>query len=277
MPTANINGYELFYALDDFADPWTPHDTILMQHHVVGNHNSFRPWVPILAAEYCVIRMDRRGNGRSSKPPLDYQYRVEDLLSDFREFLKELWLEKVHYVGDSLGGVLGIALAATHPELVKSLVLCATPCLINAETQRRLALEGHPDALTAVTAMGSRAYAYSRWLREVPPDAPIADLIHAVYLAEQTAMLPTHVLASLVRMVSQPDFDVTSMLPNIKAPTLLLSPGASASTSMEEQSMMKERIPNCEQVVFEGARHMISMDAPQRCSEEMLKFIRRHS
>ena len=43
MPTVNVNGYDLFYAEDDFAEPWRPHDAILMQHYVLGNHAEYRP------------------------------------------------------------------------------------------------------------------------------------------------------------------------------------------------------------------------------------------
>src|SRR5947208_2188933 len=124
MPTVNVNGNDLFYADDDFAEPWRPHDAILMQHYILGNHTEYRAWVPILAREFRVIRMDRRGNGYSAKPPPGYQYTLEDLLADFVGFLDALGLERVHYIGQSLGGVLGAAFAARHPERVKSLVLC---------------------------------------------------------------------------------------------------------------------------------------------------------
>ncbi len=117
----------------------------------------------------------------------------------------------------------------------------------------------------------------SGYFRGRRADASLADDLEGVYRAEQTAMMPAHVIASLIRMVCQQDFDITPMLPQIKAPTLLLSPGKSVVTNMEQQNMMRETIPNCEQVVFEGAAHGISFDAPERCAQEALKFIRQHS
>ncbi len=275
MPTVNVNGYELFYADDDFADAWRSYDTILMQHYVFGDHTQFRPWAPNLARHYRVLRMDRRGNGRSAKPPLGYEDNLEDILADFVGFMNALGLEKVHYIGDSLGGVLGAAFAAIHPERVKSLVLCGTPCWIKPVTQQSFAREGYPDGPTSVMALGSWAYAHSGWLRNRPPRASVQDDLKALYRAQQMALTPAHVIASLMRMVSRREFDITPMLPKIKAPTLLLSPGNSVNTSMEEQNMMKQRIPNCQQVVFEGAAHGIAFDVPERCAEEALKFIRK--
>jgi pimeloyl-ACP methyl ester carboxylesterase len=277
MPAVNANGYDLFYADDDFAEPWRPHDAILMQHYILGNHTEFRPWVPILAREFRVLRLDRRGNGLSAKPPFTYQYTLDDLIADFVGFLDALELERVHYIGQSLGGVLGAVFAARHPERVKSLVLAATPCFINEQTQRSLSRPGFPDGPAAVMGMGSHAYAHSGWLANRRPTATVWDELGAQYRAEQTAMMPAHVIASLERMVSQPDFDITALLPSIKAPTLLLSPGASVPTSLEQQEMMLASIPECEQVIFEGAAHGIVWDQPERCAKESLRFIRKHA
>ena len=277
MPTVNVNGNDLYYTMDDFADPWEPHDTIFMQHYVFGNHTEFRAWVPTLARGYSVIRMDRRGNGYSSKPPMGYEYNLEDLLSDFRLALDALGLERVHYVGASLGGVLGVAFAATHPERVKSLVLCGTPCWIKPETQRGFVREGYPDGTTSVMVMGSRSYAFTGRLRSLGSDASHTQVMRAVYTAEQSALMPPNAIASLMRMVSQREFDITPMLPEVKAPTLLLSPRSSPHTSLEEQRRMKEAIPNCQQVIFEGAAHSISTDMPDRCARKTLRFVRQYS
>src|SRR5438876_272007 len=154
MPTVAVNGCQLFYAEDDFVEPWEPHEAVLMSHFVFGNHTEFRRWVPTLAREFRVLRLDRRGNGYSEKPPLGYAYTLDGLLADFVGFLDALGIERVHYVGDSLGGVLGAALAARHPERVKSLVLCATPCWIKPATQAGFVREGYADPIAAVMGMG---------------------------------------------------------------------------------------------------------------------------
>ncbi|MCI0770049.1 MAG: alpha/beta hydrolase [Chloroflexi bacterium] len=277
MPNVNVNGFDLYYADDDFADPWKPHDAVLMQHFVFGNHTQFRPWVPTLARELRVLRLDRRGSGLSAKPGLDYLYNLDDLLSDFAGFLDALGIERVHYIGDSLGGVLGAAFAATHPERVKSLVLCATPCWIKPPTRALFAREGYADGPTAVTAMGSWIYAVAGVLHARPAEATVEAQLRALYRAEQTAMTPAHVIASLMRMVTQPDFNITPLLPKVQAPTLLLSPSKSIHTTPDEQTMMLQTIPNCRQVLFEDANHGIAFDEPERCAEEALGFIRKHS
>jgi pimeloyl-ACP methyl ester carboxylesterase len=277
VPTVSVNGCELYYAEDDFVEPWEPHETVLMSHFVFGNHTEFRRWVPPLAREFRVLRLDRRGNGLSEKPPLGYTYTLDGLLADFVSFLDALGIERVHYAGDSLGGVLGAAFAARHPERVKSLVLCATPCWINPAVQAGFVREGYADPIAAVMGMGSWVYAMtSQGMMAAGQSGDPTRLLRSIYRAEQMALMPAHVIAALMRMVTQRSFDITALLPEIQAPTLLLSPQKSVPTPPEEQAMMRERIPNCEQVVFEGASHGIAFDQPERCAETALTFFRKH-
>ncbi len=277
MPTVNVNGYELFYADDDFSDRWKPRETIIMQHFVFGNHMLFKPWVPTLAREFRVIRMDRRGNGYSQKPPVGYQYNLEDLISDIVGTLDALGLERIHYVGTSFGGVLGVAFAIAHPERVKSLVLCSTPLRINEYMQNSFAREGYPDGAAAVTGMGTWAWAYSGYIRDHPADRSIDDSLREFLMTEMLCMLPAHVIASLIRLVSRTDFNITSMLSNVPVPTLLLSPTTSPATNLDEQAMMLETIPNCEQVIIEGPSNKIYHERPDQCAKATLEFVRRHT
>jgi pimeloyl-ACP methyl ester carboxylesterase len=276
MPTVRVNGCELYYAEDDFVEPWVPHEAVLIQHFVFGNHRLYAQWVPALAREFRVLRLDRRGNGLSEKPPYGYAYTLEGLLADFVGFLDALAIERVHYIGNSLGGVLGAALAARHPERVKSLVLVGTPCWIKPATQAGFQREGYADPISAVMAMGSWMYALTSPASGPRPAMDQTRLLRSIYRAEQMALMPPHVIAGLMRMVTQRSFDITPLLPEIQAPTLLLSPGESPHTPLEEQNMMRERIPNSEQVVFEGAAHGIAWDEPDRCASLALAFMRKH-
>ena len=86
-----------------------------------------------------------------------------------------------------------------------------------------------------------------------------------------------HTIASVIRMATDAQFDVTSLLPAIQAPTLLLTPGASEVLTRDNQPSMSELIPRCEQVVFEDAAHTIFVDYREQCIDTSRDFIRRHS
>lgn len=277
MPSVTASGIELYYEDDDFADPWKPHGTVLMQHFVLGSSDEFHGWVPTLGREFRVLRMDRRGYGRSAKPGLDYEYQVQHFIDDFRGFLDALGIEKVHYVGQSLGGMLGAWFALAHPERLHSLTMVASPCYINQGVQQAFGVPGYGSGPEAVMKMGSWAYAHWLWNRNHGADPSVEAVVRGAYLAKQTAMIPAHLIASIFRMVCDPSFDLTPRLAEISIPTLLLSPGAAPSAPLEEQQMMARTIPNSEQVVFEGAPHMITWDMPEECAAATLDFIKRHS
>src|SRR5258707_2163654 len=73
-------------------------------------------------------------------------------------FLDALGLEQVHYLGESIGGPLGIAFAARWPERLKSLTLLATPTSIPPRVQKLFAL-GYEDWPTALGKLGSGGWA----------------------------------------------------------------------------------------------------------------------
>ena len=62
------DGTELFYTVDDFTDPWTEPQTVLMHHGMAKNHRMWFGWVPTIARHYRVIRFDMRGMGQSGVP-----------------------------------------------------------------------------------------------------------------------------------------------------------------------------------------------------------------
>jgi pimeloyl-ACP methyl ester carboxylesterase len=78
---------------------------------------------------------------------------VDDLLNDMKGFLDALGLDRVRYVGESVGGILGVAFATLWPERFKSMTLCATPTAIRPPIQRMFAV-GHENWETALGKLG---------------------------------------------------------------------------------------------------------------------------
>ena len=158
MPDVKVNGMRIHYELDDFTDSWEQSDTILIQHGYGRSGKFWYHWVPPLARDYRVLRVDMRGHGQSADPDDDHPWSVDELLSDIRGVIEALGLGSVHYVGESVGGILGIALAARWPELLKSVTLVAAPLSIRPEIQEIFAL-GEKDWPTAMEKLGGDGWA----------------------------------------------------------------------------------------------------------------------
>ena len=109
MPFARISDdLDMYYEVDDFTDPWTKPETIVLHH---GNCKSTRfwyRWVPILARHYKVVRLDARGLGRSTVPPPGYQWSLTGFAQDLERLLDHLKLDQAHLVGETVGGTISM-------------------------------------------------------------------------------------------------------------------------------------------------------------------------
>ncbi len=270
MPKVTANNYETHYEVDDFTDPWKPAETIWIQHGFGRSSRFWYHWVPPLARHYRVLRRDLRGHGQSADPGPDYVWSVEDLLADMKGFLDGLNLDRVHYVGESIGGLLGIALATRWPERVKSLTLCAGAIAIPKSVQRHFSL-GYADWYTALGTLGSGGWAKALMERGGLAGGDV-DAARQDWIIREWGKTPTHVLQGMCRLV--PGLNVSSLLPQIQVPTLVLAPARSAFSPLAEQVGVRDAIPGARIAVIEGRGHEIYVDEPEGCTNALLKFLR---
>lgn len=269
MPRVRANNYEMHYEVDDFTDPWKPAETLWIQHGFGRSSRFWYHWVPPLARHYRVLRRDMRGHGQSADPGPDYKWSVDDLLNDMKGFLDALGLDQVHYVGESVGGILGIAFAVRWPERFKSMTLCATPTAIRPPIQQLFAV-GYEDWYTALGTLGPAGWVKA--LMERGGGLAGTNPVHIDWILKEWAKTPTHVLQGLCRLV--PSVDITPLLPQVKVPTLVLAPARSPLTPLTEQVMIRDSIPGARIAVIEGRGHEIYVDDPEGCISALLKFLR---
>ncbi len=268
MPEVKVNDLNIHYEMDDFTSPWEPSGTVWIQHGFGRSGNFWLHWVPPICGRYRVLRVDMRGHGRSGDPPEGHAWTVEDLLGDIRGVSEALRLGPVHYVGESVGGILGIAAAARWPELFKSLTLVATPLSIRPEIQEIFAV-GERDWPTAMEKLGGDG-----WIRGLlDAGATHTDRREAKeewLLAEWSKNRP-RMLANLARLAAT--VNVEPQLPDVRVPTLILAPAKSPISPLEEQVKMRREIPNAQIATIEGSWHEIYFDDPEACISALLRFI----
>jgi pimeloyl-ACP methyl ester carboxylesterase len=107
-----------------------------MLHGFARNAAFWNRWVPAIADTRRVYRPDLLGCGHSDLPPEGYRYTPEGITRSILAVLDALSLARVHWVGESSGGLVGLLLAANHPERIASLVLCNTPTRISDEIRK---------------------------------------------------------------------------------------------------------------------------------------------
>ena len=127
MPILNLADCDLFYRVDDFTDPWTTPEVVLMLHGNAESGEAWYAWTPTLARQYRVVRPDMRGYGRSTPMPREYAWTFDALIDDYCRLMDALGIERFHLVAAKIGGTVARVFAARRPERVQSLTVVGTP------------------------------------------------------------------------------------------------------------------------------------------------------
>jgi pimeloyl-ACP methyl ester carboxylesterase len=258
MPHVRTDDFDCFYAEDCFAEPWATPTTVLVQVGFGRNGEYFRSWVPDIARDRRLLRRDMRGHGRSTAG--NRPWSVERLADDVIAFLDALQLDRVHYLGESIGGITGIALGARAPERFRSITLVQTPIRLGPLVAD--AMKGtYPSWSAALRDLGP-----GRWItKNMPPDAPRTRWEH-----EQWERCDVEALAGLADATAT--VDVEHYLTEVRVPTLILAPAQSPLTPVTDQFLLRTTIADAQIEVFEGRGHNVYDEEPHRCTRRVRQF-----
>ena len=266
------NKPDLHYEVDDYTDPWRDAPYLILQH---GNGRSARfwySWVPYLSRFYRVVRPDMRGLGLSSKDfDLESEMTVPELIGDLAAIIEALDAGSVHYCGESMGGILGIALAAMHPAVIRTLTLVSTPVFISDRMKQTYALE-HGSRTDAMRTMGIRKWVdTTNRSTRFPPDT---DAGFFDWYADEFARNDIEVQIRMARLVNEAS--AAEFLPQVQAPVLGLYPTAGPITDPEQERMLMASLRQLKLVHLPTRYHMIHHIAPAACATHVLHFAAQH-
>lgn len=264
MPKAQIDDtLAMHYELDDYTDPWTTPETIVLIHGVAETSTVWFAWVPRLARRFRVLRPDLRGFGQSSLPPPDYQWSLAGFARDLKGLLDRLQLSAVHLVGQRIGGSIAMQFAHDYPEAVKSLVVINGPVtLAQSPLQPSVWLE-------QVRRDGVEAWARATMDKRLGGVSPAM----REWWIQEMGKAPRSVMEGIFRYVST--MDITAILPKIAAPTLVITGDRSALAAVETVREWQSRIPQSHLLVFPSSAYHLAATMPDKCAEATLRFIAR--
>src|SRR5512140_1948077 len=139
MPTFRVSPeLEMHYRVDDFTDPWTKPETILMLHGNAESGAAWYGWMLQLARRYRVVRPDMRGFGASTPMPRDFAWTLDVIIDDYIKLMDMLGVERFHLVGAKIGGTIARAFAARRAARVKTLTVVGTPPPFRVGVEERI-------------------------------------------------------------------------------------------------------------------------------------------
>ena len=220
-----------------------------------------RLWEPQLeafAARFRVLRHDHPGHGDSPVPR--GRVEVEQIAAAVLELVDELGVERFSFCGLSLGGMVGMCLAARVPERVETLTLCCT----GARLGRR---EDWLERAALVRAEGTAVLVErqrGRWFTPEFRDGEVAQS----YL-DELAAIPSEGYARCCETVGA--FDFRDELGRIAAPTLVLVGQEDPVTPPEVVELLSDGIAGAETLVVPQAAHLANVEQPEAVAAAVLR------
>ena len=258
----------LHYAFDDFTDPWEERPFLLLQHGNGRNARFWYRWVPFLARHFRIIRPDMRGLGESRGAlDLEKDITLDALIGDLLAVLDHAGAAKVHFCGESMGGILGLALAAQHPERVETLTLVSTPVFIEEQMKERYSL-GHGSRTEAMEKMGIREWvaATTRITRLPAEEQP--GLFN--WYVDEFAKGDPDVQVAMSRLVN--GANAAAFLPLVKQPVLGLYPTGGQITSAAQEEILKAELADFTMIHLPTGYHMVQLLHPEQCAQAVRVF-----
>jgi 3-oxoadipate enol-lactonase len=258
---ADINGIQTRYKLDGK----TGAPTVILSHGLAADLSMWDPQLATLSRCFNVLSYDIRGHGGSGTTPGDYSLAL--LAADVLALMDSLGIEQAHYVGLSLGGMIGQYLGAWHGERLLSLTLCATTSeapKASWDARVREAREIGVAPLVEATV--------ERWVtpafKGTQPE--LMQKMRAMVLG--TSLDGYAGCAAAIR-----DMELAAVIDRITVPTLVVAGEDDTSTPLPILERIARSIPDAQLMKIANAAHMPTMEQPHLCTPAIESFLLTHS
>jgi len=262
MPQAKVDGVDFYYEVEGAGEP------LILIRGFGSNADHWHPQVVAFSPHFRVVTFDNRGIGRSGKP--DVPYSISMMADDAVGILDGIGISGAHVLGLSMGGMIAQNIAVRYPEKVNALVLTCTHCggdhAIRAreEVQKNFADFIYNGSLEA----GQKAIK-SLFAEKTFTEAPE---IFQRY-QEISGKFPSDIDTLRRQREAIAAHDAWDDLPNIQAPTLILTGSEDAVVPAENSDILAERIPDAQLKIFEGGGHQFLIEQADAFNQTVLDFL----
>lgn len=257
MPWQRIGDVELYYEVAGQGAP------LLFLHGLGSSSRDWKRQVSHFAEHYRVLICDMRGHGRSSKPPGPYS--VELFAADAAELAEALDLVPAHVVGLSMGGMVGLQLAADRPALVRSLTVVNSIPEVRVQSLRRRWQFFVRRLFVRLFGMRAVGWVLARRLFPGAAHAEIREEFARRWAKNDKAAY----LASIDAIAG---WSVVQRLSAITCPTLFITADQDY-TSVAEKRAYAAQMPNADVKVISNARHAVPVERPEAFNEVLEAFL----
>ena len=258
MPTINADdGCPLNVAVEGRDDG----PTLMLSNSLGCTIAMWEPQLGALAKQFRVIRYDRRGHGQSGAPAGPYA--MERFGRDVLAILDALKIEKTHWCGLSMGGMVGQWLGANAPERFDRMILANTSCYYPDPTNWDNRIKAVQEGGLAAVADAVIAGWLTAGFREREPAAT----------ARMKAMLLSAPPAGYIACCQAlRTLDQRDLLPRVSRPTLVIAGRQDPATPVAAGEYIRAHIPGASMTILDAA-HISNVEQPQAFTEAVIGFL----
>jgi len=198
-----------------------------------------------------LLHFDHRGHGGSA--PVEGPVTIEALARDVLDLLDHLELRQVHYCGVSLGGMVGMWLAANTDRISRLALVCTT-----AWYPDKSVWDGRIEALRAHGMEPIADAIVSRWFTPACSPAVVADF--------RAQLLKVDVPSYLACAEAVRDVDLRPDLAKIDVPTVVVAAAQDHATPPECARHIADELPDSDLYIVGDAAHLAVVEAPKTIS-----------
>jgi 3-oxoadipate enol-lactonase len=254
----HINGIDLHFALEGSGP------VVTLAHSLATDLTLWDELAVVLAEQFTVLRFDARGHGQSGAPDVPYDFPM--LVADLVGLLDALTIERTHFVGLSMGGMLGQHFALAHPDRLDRLALVSTTSRIPPEAGALW-----DERIAVARSQGMTAHV----------DSTLARWFTAPYRSNHP-----EVMARIGRLIAATPvagfagwggaictLDVTDKLNSIRAPTLVVVGADDPGTPPVLSRTIAAAIPGTQLEIIPTASHQLVIEQAETFSRLLLEFL----
>ncbi|WP_211463936.1 3-oxoadipate enol-lactonase [Collimonas silvisoli] len=258
MPIANINQTDIFFLAEGNPD----HPAVVFSNSLGTDLSMWQAQADALAKDFYVIRYDTRGHGRSAAPEGPYQ--LQQLGQDVIALLDFLHIEKTHFCGISMGGLIGQWLGIHAPERLKKLVVTNTAAKVgtaNAWLNRAKAVRA--EGLNAIADSAA-----SRWF------SPSFVKSHSAIISRLVAHLRSENGGGYANCCEAlADADLRDEIHAIPNPTLIIAGQYDLVTTESDAILMHKKIKDSEMMTL-PASHLSNIETEKLFTQALSDFLK---
>jgi len=244
---------------------------LVLWHSLLCDTGMWKEQLQVLAERYRVVSIDAPGHGRSA--PVRGRYTLDDCIDAAVTVLDAAGVERAAWVGLSWGGMVGMRLAARHPERVAALVLMDT----SARPEKPWKKVAYKPLQAIATRFG--------------PIRPLAKVLLPIFFSPHSLRHATEAMETFVQTLIRMDpeslsravdaviyarTDATGELSRIVAPTLVIVGADDRATPPAESEHLAANIRGAGLVRIPDAGHLSALEQPERVNSALLSFLADH-